>query len=94
MDWIGEVALATLLVGLFAWLRADLGRLREEMDGKISGLREEMDRKISALRGEISALRGEVSLLEKEMAKLRERIARMEGLLDGLREAVAGKQAA
>lgn len=34
MDWVGEVALATLLVGLFAWLRADLGRLREEMAGK------------------------------------------------------------
>lgn len=99
------VALAALMVGLFAWLRADLAALRKEMRAEIGELREDMDGKITGLRGEIgglredmdgkfSRLRGEISLLSKEVAELRERMARMEGLLDGLREAVTGKQAA
>ena len=87
MDWIPAIALATLIVGLFAWMRADIAALRKEMRNEISLLREEMDKKIAGVRGEIAVLKGEV-------AKLRERMARMEGLLDGLREAVAGKQAA
>lgn len=65
----GFLALATLMIGLFAWLRQDMGELRRE----IGGLRREMD----GLRGEI--------------AELRERMARLEGLLDGLREAVAAR---
>ena len=63
------VVLATLLLGLFAWLRADLTSTRKE-------------------------LRGDISLLGKEVAGLRERMAHMEGLLEGLRDAVAGKRAA
>jgi len=58
----GFLALATLMIGLFAWLRQDMGELRRE---------------IAELRGEI--------------AELRERMARLEGLLDGLREAVAAR---
>lgn len=81
------IALAALMVGLFAWLRADLAALRKEMRAEIGELREDMD-------GKITGLRGEISLLSKEVAELRERMARMEGLLDGLREAVTGKQAA
>lgn len=87
MDWMTAIALAALMVGLFAWLRADLAALRKEMRGEIGKLREDM-------HGKITGLRGEISLLSKEVAELRERMARMEGLLDGLREAVAGKQAA
>lgn len=81
------VAPAALMVGLFAWLRADLAALCKEMRAEIGELREDMD-------GKVSGLRGEISLLSKEVAELRERMARMEGLLDGLREAVTGKQAA
>ena len=91
MDWIGQVALATLIVGLFAWLRADLTALRKEF-------RSEMARQSAELSGEITGqgneLRGEFSLLGKEVGKLRERMAHMEGLLEGLRDAVAGKRAA
>lgn len=98
MDWMTAVALAALMVGLFAWLRVDLAALRKEMRAEIGELREAMRGEIRGLREEtdskFSGLRGEISLLSKEVAELRERMARMEGLLDGLREAVAGKQAA
>ena len=65
MDWMTTVALATLMIGLFAWLRADSKEMRAD-----------------------------ISLLAKEIAGLRERMARMEGLLEGLREAITGKQTA
>ena len=39
------------------------------------------------LRGEMNALRGEI-------AGLRERMAKLEGLLEGLREAISGRKAA
>ena len=40
------------------------------------------------LRGEIAGLRGEIAELRAEVAQLRERMAHLEGLLEGLREAI------
>lgn len=83
MDWMPAVALATLIVGLFAWIRADVAALRKEMRDEFS-----------IVRGEIADLRRDVSLLQKEMARIRERMAHTKGLLEGLREAVVGRQVA
>ena len=60
------VALAGLLVGLFAWLRQDMTNLRTE------------------LRDDIRQLADRVGRLEHSQAKL-------EGLLEGLREAITGR---
>ena len=91
MDWMPAIALATLMIGLFAWLRADIVGTRRE-------LRAEIAEQIRTLRSEIAdqgrTLRGEISLLGKELGRLRERMAHMEGLLEGLREAISGKQVA
>ena len=38
----GFVALAALILGLFAWLRQDIRALRGEMSGRIDALRDEM----------------------------------------------------
>ena len=65
----GFLALAGLMIGLFAWLRQDV-------------------------RGEIDGLRGEINGLRQEIGDLRERMARLEGLLEGLREAIGGRHAA
>ena len=57
------------------------------------------------LRGEMNALRGEMNALrdqmtdrmngmQAEIGRLRERMAKLEGLLEGLREAIAGRKAA
>ena len=62
------VALAGLLVGLFAWQRQDLTHLRTE------------------LRDDIKQLADRVGRLEHSQAKL-------EGLLEGLREAITGRVA-
>ena len=85
------VALAALMIGLFAWLRADLVGMRKE-------LRAEIAEQGKTLRAEIAeqgkTLRAEIALLTQEVGRLRERMAHMEGLLEGLREAISGKQVA
>lgn len=72
----GFLALAALMIGLFAWLRTDISRLDKRIDDlrqEIGGLRVEMD--------------GRLRAVEHGQAKL-------EGLLEGLREAIAGRSAA
>ena len=57
------------------------------------------------LRGEMNALRGELKAfrdqmtdrmdgMQAEIGRLRERMAKIEGLLEGLREAITGKRVA
>ena len=57
------------------------------------------------LRGEMNALRGEMNALRDQMTnrmdgihaeigRLRERMAKLEGLLEGLREAITGRKVA
>ena len=46
------------------------------------------------LRGEMSELRGQMSGIHAEIGRLRERMAKLEGLLEGLREAISGRKAA
>ena len=53
----------------------------------VRGLRQDMQAQMGGLRGEIAGLRGEI-------AQLRERMAHLEGLLEGLREAITGRAAA
>ncbi len=80
MDWTPAIALAALMIGLFAWLRADSTAMRKELRAENA----ELGR----------SLRDEISMLAQEVGRLRERMAHMEGLLEGLREAIAGKQVA
>ena len=51
-----------------------------------------------SLRGEINSLRREMTdgfaALRQEMGELRERMAHLEGLLEGLREAISGRNVA
>ena len=54
---------------------------------EIRGLREEMLEQIKGLREEINGLREEIN-------GLRERMAHLEGLLEGLREAITGRRVA
>ena len=50
------------------------------------------------LRGEMNALRDQMTDrmndMQAEIGRLRERMAKIEGLLEGLREAITGKRAA
>ena len=61
--------------------------LRSEMNEKIDGLRAEMNEKMNGLHARMDRT-------HVEFAGLRERMAKLEGLLEGLREAITGRKAA
>ena len=46
------------------------------------------------LRSEMNSLRSEVKEIHGEIGRLRERMVKLEGLLEGLREAITGRKAA
>ena len=59
----------------------------------VRGLRGDMQAQIGGLRGEIAGLGGEVAEIRSEVTQLRERMAHLQGLLEGLREAITGRVA-
>ncbi len=62
---IAVLSLASLQIGLVAWLRMDMKELRQEMNA-----------------------------LRKDTSQIRERMAHLEGLLEGLREAIVSRATA
>ena len=83
-------------------LRDRIDRLRERMDAQGDRLRERMDALGDRLRERMDALgdqlrnaiEAEGKETREQLGQLRERMAKLEGLLEGLREAVTGKRAA
>ena len=73
-DIAGFVGLAALIVTLIAWLRADTHRRVDRFESRLN---ERMDR-----------FETRMDRLEAGQGELRERMARLEGMVDGLREAV------
>lgn len=76
----GFLALAALIVGLFAWLRQDINRLETRMDTRFS----DVETRISEVETNMNT----------QSSELRERMAKLEGLLEGLRESITGRCAA
>ena len=76
----GFLALAALIVGLFAWLRQDINRLETRMDTRFS----DVETRISEVETQMNT----------QASELRERMAKLEGLLEGLRESITGRRAA
>ena len=104
------VALATLQIGLFVWLRADMRRMDERLHADMRRMDERLRAEIAGseerLRAEIAGLEsrtnerferlearmdGRFERLEARMAAMEHGQAKLEGLLEGLREAIAGR---
>ena len=65
--------------------------LRECIDGQGNSLRERIDGQGNSLRERIDAQGHD---LREQLGQLRERMAHLQGLLEGLREAITGKRVA
>ena len=65
--------------------------LRDEFRREMRAFRDETRGEMKAGREEF---RGETSRIHAEVGGLRERMARLEGLLEGLREAITGRKVA
>lgn len=77
-DIAGFVGLAALLVTLIAWLRADTHRYMDRLESRLNERMDQLE----------SRLNERMDRLEAGQGELRERMARLEGMVDGLREAV------
>ena len=77
-----------------AELRRDLNALGERVNHDIAELREQMHRSIAALDEKLSRRIAALDeKLSRDIAALGERIARLEGFMEGIRDAIAGKAA-
>ena len=81
-------ALAGLILtsnrGLRQDVRQDITRMESRLDERIGALESRMDERINGLESRFDAM-------EKQFGELRERMAHLEGLLEGLREAITGR---
>ena len=66
-------------------------RLREDMKQGESRLREDMGKLESRLRDDTSLLRDDIKQLGDRVGRLEHSQAKLEGLLEGLREAITGR---
>ncbi len=82
------VALATLQIGLFVWLRADMRRMEERLRAEMAGLESRTNARFERLEARMD---GRFERLEARMAAMEHGQAKLEGLLEGLREAIAGR---
>ena len=76
------IALAGVILASTRGVRQDMAGVRQDM----TRLESRLDGRIAALE---SRLDGKIAALSAQLGELRERMAHLEGVLDGLREAIA-----
>ena len=87
----GMGIVAAVLLGVWTIVARYDGQLRRRMDEQLGELRKETSEQLEQLRDRGKAHAKETS---EQLGQLRERMAKLEGLLEGLREAITGKRAA
>ena len=91
---VGIALIAVILASMYRMetrLREDMGQLREDMKQVEGRLREEMKQSEGRLREDMGQLRGDLKQLGDRVARLEHGQAKLEGLLEGLREAISGR---
>ena len=85
---VAVVAIGVAQVGLI--LTSNRG-LRQDMAQQETRLREDRAQMEARLRGDISQLRDDIKQLAERVARMEHSQAKLEGLLEGLREAISGR---
>ncbi len=98
-DWAGFVALAGLMVGLIAWLRADMNRRMDRLETRmdrvevgVNDLRERVARLETGqdeLRGRMDRIETRMDRFENRMDRIETRMERLESGQSEFRERVA-----
>ena len=99
---VAAIAILAAIATSFRSLRNEMRLFREHVDHRIDAQGKELRERIDAQGERIDAqgeqLRERIDAQGKEtgeqIGQLRERMAKLEGLLEGLREAITGKRAA
>ena len=84
-------ALAGLILTSSRGLRQDMGQLRRDMREDMGKLESRLDERIDRLE---ARLRDDIKQLGDRVARMEHSQAKLEGLLEGLREAITGRAAA
>ena len=84
-------ALAGLILTSSRGLRQDMGQLRRDMREDMGKLESRLDERIDRLE---ARLRDDIKQLGDRVARMEHSQAKLEGLLEGLREAITGRTAA
>ena len=74
-----------------AEIRSDVDQLRTEMRSDSAQLRADVQQVRTEMQSGLQQVRAEVRALETRVASVEQGQARLEGLVDGLREAIAGR---
>ena len=82
---------AAVLLGVWGIAARYDNRLRDRINSQSKQLRDRIDSQSEQLRDRIDSQGKETT---EQLGQLRERMAKLEGLLEGLREAITGKRAA
>ena len=93
---------AGVLVGVWGIMARYDNRLRDRIDSQGKQLRDRIDSQGEQLRDRIDSqgeqvrdrMESQGKETSEQLGQLRERMAKLEGLLEGLREAITGKRAA
>ena len=89
-----SVELISVLIAVLAIGATLAGLILTSNRGLRQDIRQDMARLESRLDGKISGLESRFDAVEHQFGELRERMAHLEGLLEGLREAITGRVAA
>ena len=84
-------ALAGLILTSTRGLRQDMAQLRRDMREDMGKLESRLDERIDRLE---ARLRDDIKQLGDRVARMEHSQAKLEGLLEGLREAISGRAAA
>ena len=86
--------LISVLVAVLAIGATLAGLILTSNRGLRQDIRQDMAQLETRLREDIGKLESRFDAMEKQFGELRERMAKLEGLLEGLREAISGRAAA
>ena len=89
-----SVELISVLIAVLAIGATLAGLILTSNRGLRQDMRQDMAKLESHLDGSIKALESRFDAMEHQFGELRERMAHLEGLLEGLREAITGRATA
>ena len=88
------VALGGLILTSSRGLRQEMTQMEARLRQDVGHLRDDMTQVEARLQQEMGHLRDDMTRLGERVARLEHGQARLEGLLEGLREAISGRTAA
>ena len=83
MPEVADLLTPGLVIALFAWLRSDIRKLSDRLDGSEKRTSERFERLAENMNHRFDGVLREIGSLRERIAELRERMAKLEGSVEG-----------